>query len=62
MRDFDNDFKKHSAAVDRKIDEAARHAKIIAALVIPLYLIGGLLILGLLAVALYGLAHYVGLI
>lgn len=53
--DFDSDF-------DHDFAKTKRYAKIISAIVLPLYLIGGLLILGLLAVALYGLAHYVGLI
>ncbi len=62
MRDFDRDFKARRATFDREFEKTKRWGKIIAAVVLPIYLIGALLILGLLAVALYALAHYVGLI
>lgn len=60
--DFDSKIKARHAEFDRDFAKSKREAKIIAAIMLPLYLIGVLLILGLLAVALYGLARYVGLI
>jgi len=63
---FDDDFSRRFAAqrsaFDREFDQMKRRGKILSAIIIPIYIIGALLILGLLAVALYGLARYVGLI
>lgn len=62
MNDFDKRFKAHRAEFDREFASAKRKAKLVAAIVIPLYFLGALLILGLLAVALYAALRYVGLI
>lgn len=62
MSDFDRRFKARQTEFDRDFAKAKRSGKIIAAITIPLYFIGALLILALLAVLLYGAARYVGLI
>lgn len=56
------DFKQEQEEFDRDFAKAKRAGKIIGAILLPIYLIGALLVLGLLAVALYALARYVGLI
>lgn len=61
MRDFDKRFQARRDEIDRDFAKAKRTGKIIAAVVIPFYVIGALLILCLLALAVYGLARYLGL-
>lgn len=62
MRDFDKRFEARRDEFDRDFAKAKRTGKIIAAVLIPFYVIGGLLILTLLALMVYGLARYLGVV
>lgn len=62
MRDFDKRFQARRDDFDRDFAKAKRTGKIIAAVVLPFYIIGGLLILALLALVVYGLARYLGVV
>ena len=62
MRHDWSDFDRRFEEAHREIEATRRRAKIVAAIALPFYVIGVLLVLGLLAVALYGLARLVGLI
>lgn len=57
-----SDFDKKVSQFDKEFTRMARRGKLFAIVMLPLYVIGVLLVLGLLAVALYGLAHAVGLL
>ena len=56
------DFERRRAEFERDFRRTERRGRLLALIVFPFYLIGALLVLGILAVVLYGLARYVGLI
>lgn len=69
MRDFDERNKtfrqrmdKHHAEFDRDFAKQKQTARIVGVIVYPIAIIGALLVLALLALAVWGLARYLGVV